>query len=780
MPRTTLIADVYKRTLTSSIPELVQGDLCDFTVETVDSSGNTVQLPVKGLRASLGYIGVPPSAGWFNLTVNGQETVDIGFSAKEAAVRSALMDASGFDVAVTNPSTGCWVVTFKTSEDVEVEVSTNRLFPRSFVRVNRYQENNVVFFEIKLLQAPVAFSSEHERILPAPPTVSRLIAGTTQSDGSGYILTNEVQVIDIPKAYRGTYAVKWAGKTSSVLSYLDDISVIEKAINSTIPSNISGKVIVTSPQENKAYVEFDGKDLSGETQPLMEIVIGIVEPGKLSFSLDLDTAEVADILRDQESVELAFEVELEVSDNDDDNIVTPTSTGSKVFTLFQTTVTLNRELNWNGLSTHPAIDWIRPPQPKDYIPFSRDQILVGQQQGFTAIIGNGVQEEFAIDHGLNRPICQVIVVESATGRRLADTEYSVVFTDLDSVTISGFSSVPTFEQYSVLIVAVGPASYFQNHTHPMAQITGLTSHLDNLEERLTTVETLIPHTGFATDRSQSQGLEIELPAIEQVALTCESDPKKLKGQPPYMLPAIHDAADDDLTIPLPTLAQNTLWTNNTSSEIQVAGIGGIKGYAVKPGELAGCDGRLFYPVVRKGSTNSYYPKAFETELFRYFVNDKMMRIGSLMDLRFTLSFQLIAAKCNAQWCLFIESGDIASDLTPASTGSNISSVEWSSTPILEQRILIGSLKESHSFGVKIKRTTDGMMCDKMLYGAWEGNNSLAPSSSNFAIRARLGMFDTDYSENSANSVGYVYYKLSGSSSSDKSGSQDKGKVTISY
>ena len=38
---------------------------------------------------------------------------------------------------------------------------------------------------------------------------------------------------------------------------------------------------------------------------------------------------------------------------------------------------------------------------------------------------------------------------------------------------------------------------------------------------------------------------------------------------------------------------------------------------------------------------------------------------------------------------------------------------------------------------------DTLTLDTLLYGVWEGNNSAAPSSADFALRARLIEFDTE-------------------------------------
>ena len=124
----------------------------------------------------------------------------------------------------------------------------------------------------------------------------------------------------------------------------------------------------------------------------------------------------------------AFELEIA-----DDNVTDPAVPGRLV--TFQTSVKIVREQIWEELALVPAIDWVRPPQPRDYIPFTRDQIITGSQH-YEAVIGNGADREFVLDHGLNTEALHVTLREnSSSGRKLRDSEFSVTFGGANSLHI---------------------------------------------------------------------------------------------------------------------------------------------------------------------------------------------------------------------------------------------------------------------------------------------------------------------------------------------------------
>jgi hypothetical protein len=105
-------------------------------------------------------------------------------------------------------------------------------------------------------------------------------------------------------------------------------------------------------------------------------------PGDPTIILDLNTAEIAAMLR--ASAELKPDLEIEVAIQDEND---PTKTYT--LTPFRAPISLIRELNWEGLETAANIDWLRPPYGRTYVPFTPDQIITGSQH-YVAPIGDGV------------------------------------------------------------------------------------------------------------------------------------------------------------------------------------------------------------------------------------------------------------------------------------------------------------------------------------------------------------------------------------------------------
>ena len=101
---------------------------------------------------------------------------------------------------------------------------------------------------------------------------------------------------------------------------------------------------------------------------------------------------------------------------------------------------------------------------------------------------------------------------------------------------------------------------------------------------------------------------------------------------------------------------------------------------------------------------------------------------------------------------------------------NLENIVWNTTPCLTQRLILTGNRQTHSFGARIKRalvsTVDTITMDTLLYGVWEGADSAAPSSANFALRARLIEFDTENAlANDAR--GWVAYEILGAEKEGK-------------
>ena len=777
-----IYGDLTARRLTDSagaaatLPSLVQGDLVTFSLRLLDwaetGAPQVVQRNVRTLRGSIGNVSTPPQSGQFSLRIgaHGTPTPLVDFNSNHSVLKpllSALPEAATYGGLehVFETSPGCWMIRFGNNTSVPLQSADNLLVPVTFIRVRPFQQNGRWWHELRFMQAPIAYTGLSERVLADPPAVRRIRAGCTYSEAGVDYIVNEVQAVKVPASFHGTYYLKFEGRATIMLSQDDDATAIETALNNLF-SDGQTRFAVTNPEAYNAYIEFKGP-LAGQPQDLLVAEVGSVEPGDLTFSLDLNTAEVFAALRDVASVTAQFEVELEIA-NDDDLPETP----GKIITLFSESITITRELQWHEMAAAAGIDWLRPPQPRDYIPFTRDQIITGSQH-YVGVIGDGIAREFTIDHNLGTDALHLTLRENASnGRRIADTEYSVAFADTNSLTIKFPDQVdpPAVNAFAVTLTSAGPISAFQSHTHTVAQIIGLQAIIDSLSNRVTSLEAIVPNLGaLSTAASSSGAFTIPISAIAEVMFLSTSstsvfgnsgvDSTKLAARAPFMLPAVHTAnvgALSALPLPIPAVAQ--VWQNNTGGNLLIPGGGMIRGGSAAAGEYFASDGRILYRANHAGNTISYFPGAFERLLWNLYINEQMLGVGKTLKVEFGVSTQVVKATSQAQWMLVIEKGEAPSE-TAGGPETNLLNVVWDTTnPILKQRLILTPTATLCYAGCNVYRSKLGAItCDRLLYGGLENANTAAPASANFALRARLIEFDT---ENSApNARGWVAYQL---------------------
>ena len=181
-----LYADLITRKLISrdggavTLSPFVLGDQLRCSLRTYErsESGDLRErdLRLRTLRASIGKVLAAPTAGWFKLWIGDTDTPEINFDAVADVFKTAAQ-GSGIIDTVESPVTGTWVVK-TTRADSEgpypILVHTNKLAPISFVRVRQFKQLGFWWFECRLIQAPLAFNSGHERVLPTPPVPLRM------------------------------------------------------------------------------------------------------------------------------------------------------------------------------------------------------------------------------------------------------------------------------------------------------------------------------------------------------------------------------------------------------------------------------------------------------------------------------------------------------------------------------------------------------------------------------------------------------------------------------
>jgi len=777
-----LYADLATRKLVArdggavTLPVLVLGDTLSCRLRTLDrvEDGDLRErdLNVRTLRASIGKVLEAPTAGGFKLRLNGADSAELRPSSTASEVQTAVQNVDDTDEfydlqEVVAFGAGCWLLRFANSAAVPLAVAQNALQPESFARIRAFELSGTRWYEMRLIQAPLVFAGSHERVLPPPPTVRRIRSGTTE----GEFKTNEIQALVLPAEFRGTYFLRWHIRSTKLLGIDDGPEEIAAALNAMFGDSSSSRPAarrfeVTNPEPDHAYIEFTG-DLAGEPQPLLTVSVHSFAPGVVTFTLDLARAELASALRETAQIELPFEVELEVVDDEQD--AADSAVPGRLITLFQLPVKIAREQIWEELADVPAIDWLRPPQPRDYIPFTPDQIITGAQH-YVAVIGDGVQRSFSLAHNLGTEALHVTVRQNSPGgRRLRDAEFTASFSSANELVLefpADPAAAPALNSLALTLTSAGPRSAFQAHTHTIAQIAGLQEALDLLGARLTVVEDLLPSIRPGAERDDAEPFGIEIPNKAELhpgRFPAGFEPKTLTAgarlKPGGLLPAIHDATIDPLVTPLPDAALHAgkVFQNNTGATVLIPGGLGRRSSTLPPLGFAGSDGRAWYRLARDGATNSFFPTDFERELFMLHINEQMLRAGGTFKVEFDLGLQLLVATTRAQYLLLIEAGSAPSQLTPGPTGTNLEDITWLGTPLLTQRLIVSSLNLKHHFGCAIKRDTIGALtADRLLYNVWEAAPQ-APTNANFTLRARLTQFDTENSVTGAK--GLVSYAL---------------------
>lgn len=769
-----LYADLITRKLVSSdggaltLSPFVLGDQLRCTLRTYErsESGDLRErdLRVRTLRASIGRVLTAPTAGSFKLWIGDTNTPDINFDANADAFKTAAQGSGSIDT-VENPATGTWVVK-TTRADSEgpwpITVHTNKLGPISFVRVRQFKQLGVWWFECRLIQAPLAFNSGHERVLPTPPSIRRIRAGDNGSETQPPI--NEIQALHLPPDFRGTYFLRWNYRISKLLGIEDGPDEIAAALNAMFEKG--KRFEATNPEPDNAYVEFIG-ELAGSPQPLITVEVNTFAPGALTFTLPLDRAEMAAALRTVAEIEVPFEVEAEIVDDGED-IADPAVPG-RIITLFQQPVKVVREQIWEEMETVQPIDWLRPPQPRDYIPFTPDQIIVGVQH-YVAVFGDGEARSFSFPHNLGTEAFHLTVRENQSGGKVLDG-FEAIIASANDLTLD-FPEVeppPALNSLAIVISSAGPSSAFLAHTHTMAQILGLLDALAGVYARLEAIEDLLPTPNLLTRRDAAVSQDIEIPDFTDVfpnaRMPADFDPKSLSEgkvdklpRPAGLLPAIHDPTVVPIAVPLPRPEQSAgnVFQNTTNVPLLVPGGLGRRGGYLEPQGYAGSDGRVWYRLSRAAETNSFYPLDFERELFLLHINEAMWQPDGRFSVEFDLELQLFVANTRAQFLVVIEAGTAPGQGTPSPVSENLADVVWQPAPLLSQRIVISGLKLKHHFGAIIKRSLDNVIsAERKLYTAWSACPAESvPLTSGFVLRARIVQFDTENSVRGAK--GYVF------------------------
>jgi hypothetical protein len=767
-----------------TLPTVVQGDTFTLAVRLTETANNTTTVTAPSIysaRLSYGPVDVAPTAGTFKVRVNAvtSSAITLGSTAASvAAILNTISAATGWSVTEDQGSyivgrTANWTTTSG------ITIVDNNLTPDSFVRVTSYSANNTFYQELRPMQSPLAYTSAFGLIVPPAPTITRVVTG--YSDPTTGVFVNEVQRLYIPPAFDTTYQIYRGTARTALLSKDDGSTEIEAALMQGCVTVGAGEIfLVTNPQNYTADIEFAGA-MSGSTHSLLTVAVPISPQGDVTFDLDLNTQGMLAALRGDFEVTHPLTCEIGINYG---SVATP---NVQYVTVFQQNMTVQADGAWTGLAAAQRINWLNPPQPVNYIPFTTDQVITGIQS-FTAVVtGPG---PWTIAHNLGTEAIHVTVRENkSSGQILQLTnsywslgDYAIQTVSSQSIIVEANNTPPT-AGWAVMISSAGPTSAFQAHTHTIAQVVDLQDTLNALGTRLNTLENVLPNGVGIINQSgvNTTPLTMTIPARSEVLFTQDIegawgdngiDQSKLPIRGPSLLRSFSGLANNSNITTAPTVAGAYIY----SGGIELAPMGYIPSDTVPPGGIVIYDEGRIYQGRQDGTNKTYYPVPYEVELFRVPVNANQFRVGRTLEVKFGLILQMLA-KTDAQWRVVIDAANLSEVTSPATQGMNISSADYNQDKLLDHRVMLTQTLAPHILGVRLTRSLSGenivITADKNLYGTYESTIG-TPAGASFILRARLMNFDIANTADDAR--GWVGYSLKGVENDTIGG---EVKVTIS-
>jgi hypothetical protein len=747
-----------------TLPKVVQGDTFSIAVRLTETANNltTITAPsISYARLAYGPVDVAPTSGSFKVRVNAVTSSVITFgstAASVAAVLNSISAATGWSVLEDQGSyivgrTSNWVTTSG------ITIVQNELVPDSFVRVTSYSANSTFYQELRPMQSPLAYTSAFALIVPPAPTITRVVTG--YSDSATGVFVNEVHRLYIPPSFNTTFQIYRGTSRTALLNKDDGATEIEAALMAGCVTAGAGEIfLVTNPEDYVANIEFAGS-MGGSTHDLLTVSVPVSPQGDLTFDLDLNTQGMLAALRGDFEVTHPLTCEIGI------NYGTAVTPNVQYVTVFQQDLTTQADGAWTGLEAAQRINWLNPPQPVNYIPFTTDQVITGIQS-FTAVVtGSG---PWTIAHNLGTEAIHVTLRENTSNGYMLQLvgDYVVQTATSQSIIVtSQIGSVGTIG-WAVMISSAGPTSAFLAHTHTIAQVVDLQDTLNALGTRLNTLENVLPNGVGIINQSgvDTTPLTMTIPAHAEVLFTEDTegawgdtgiDKTKLPVRGPSLLRSFSGQANNSNILTAPTASGAYIY----SGGIELAPMGYIPGDTVPPSGIVIYDEGRIYQGRQDGDNKTYYPVPYEVELFRIPVNANQFRVGRTLEVKFGLVLQMLA-KTDAQWRVVIDAANLSEVTTPATQGMNISSADYNQDKLLDHRVMLTQTLAPHILGVRLMRSLSGenivITADKNLYGTYESTIG-TPAGASFILRARLMNFDI---ANTADDVrGWVGYSLKG-------------------
>lgn len=267
--------------------------------------------PTTAVTLAIGRIDEAPSSGTFKLNYGTDATAVLNYNATEAQVQTALnalasITAEG-GVTVTKTSNSFRIVwnTANTTTN-NLSYSFNELYPTSSIGVNKVKNGSSVLgqkqiYQVHIKQAPVANITSF--VNQDPPVVT-----LTQIHAPSFVGDTKVWRVSIsPQPKAGSFLVGFNDGTDVYTTSAIDINSSADTVRSILTSTFNAGWSVVNSGTNQW-------DIATSRTSIFNVAVsnaGIIAFNSKYGILNLNTAEVEDLLAGQPEVDAVMEIQLE-------------------------------------------------------------------------------------------------------------------------------------------------------------------------------------------------------------------------------------------------------------------------------------------------------------------------------------------------------------------------------------------------------------------------------------------------------------------------------------
>lgn len=295
---------------------LKQGDLIGVELHIINNylGGSFSEYefsPSTAVTLAIGRIDTAPESGTFNLTYGGLTTTNLPATATAAQVQTALNALAVFynegGVVVTKTSNSYRIVWNTPAVTANVlSYSFNELYPTSTINASAVKVGSLTqkqIYQVHIKQAPVANITSFVNQTPPAVTVTQIHAPAFVGD------TKVWRVSISPQPKNGSFLVGFDAGTTSYNTAAIDVNSSGDTLLSALNDTFSGSWSVVKSGPN----QWDIATTNATVFNLSATDGGINAFNSKYGILDLDTAEVEDLLAGESSADAVMEIQLDTN-----------------------------------------------------------------------------------------------------------------------------------------------------------------------------------------------------------------------------------------------------------------------------------------------------------------------------------------------------------------------------------------------------------------------------------------------------------------------------------